>query len=195
MTRAVTARSRIPPVCGTLEVHNYLAKLQGPETVEASFRDAEVETIGPAGGYAAVFYVEKEGFAPLWKAVDLANRFDLFSVSNKGLSVTAARKLIDIICGENGIPAFTPHHFDFDGLKNPATLGRDGRRYTFRNEIKVVNLGLRLADIVEIEREQGHELEREPAAPSKMSEEVRRELLTGYGATPEEVEFLLEERV
>jgi len=28
-----------------------------------------------------------------------------------------------------------------------------------------------------------------------MSEEVRRELLTGYGATPEEVEFLLEERV
>ena len=91
--------------CGTLEVDNYLAKLQEPEAVEASFRDAEVETIGPAGGYAAVFYVEKEGFAPLWKAVDLANRFDLFSVSNKGLSVTAARKLIDTICGAYAPPS------------------------------------------------------------------------------------------
>ena len=181
--------------CGTLEVDNYLAKLQEPEAVEASFRDAEVETIGPAGGYAAVFYVEKEGFTPLWKAIDLANRFDLFSASNRGLSVTAARKLIDTICGKYEIPVFTLHDFDFDGLKNAATLCRDGRRYKFRNEIKVINLGLRLADIIEIEREQGHELEREPAAPSKMSEDERRRLLRDYGATPEEIEFLLEERV
>src|SRR5215831_10167240 len=181
--------------CGTLEVDNYLAKLQEPEAVEASFCDAEVETIGPAGGYAAGFYVEKEGFNPLWKAVDLANRFDLFTVSNKGLSVTAARKLIDFICGGYGIPVFTLHDFDFDGLKNAATLCRDSRRYTFMNEVEVINLGLRLADIREIEREQGHPLEREPAAASKMSEGERRRLLRDYGATPEEVEFLLKERI
>src|SRR5262245_2985826 len=181
--------------CGTLEIDNYLAELQEPEVVAASFRAAEVETIGPNGGFAGVFYVEKEGFAPLWKAVDLANRYDLFNLSNKGLSVTAARKLIDKICGEHGIPAFTLHDFDFDGLKNAATLCRDSRRYAFKNEIDVVNLGLRLADIVEIEREQEHPLEREPAAPSKMSEAERRRLLRDYGATPEETEFLLKERI
>jgi hypothetical protein len=181
--------------CGTLEVDNYLAELQEPEIIAAGFRDAEIETIGPDGGYAALFYVEKEGFAPLWKAVDLANRYDLFEVSNKGLSVTAARKLIDVVCGDHGTPVFTLHDFDFDGLKNAATLCRDSRRYTFENEIKVINLGLRLADIIEIEREQGHELEREPAAPSKMSENERRRLLRDYGATPEEIEFLLEERI
>src|SRR5262249_43549145 len=181
--------------CGTLEVDNYLAKLQEPEAVEASFCDAEVETIGPAGGYAAGFYVEKEGFNPLWKAVDLANRFDLFTVSNKGLGVPAARKLIDFICGGYGIPVFPLHDFDFDGLKNAATLCRDSRRYTFMNEVEVINLGLRLADIREIEREQGHPLEREPAAASKMSEGERRRLLRDYGATPEEDEFLLKERI
>ena len=181
--------------CGTLEVDNYLAELREPEIVPASFRAAEVETIGPNGGFAGVFYVEKEGFAPLWKAVDLANRYDLFNLSNKGLSVTAARKLIDEICGEHGIPPFTLHDFDFDGLKNAATLCRDSRRYEFKNEIEEINLGLRLADIVEIEREQGHPLEREPAAPSKMSEAERRRLLRDYGATPEEIEFLLHERI
>jgi hypothetical protein len=181
--------------CGTLEVRNYLTAVQEPEVVAAGFRDAEVETIGPDGSYAAVFYCEKEGFDPLFKAVDLASRYDLFDMSNKGLSVTAARELIDFICGEYGIPPFTLHDFDFDGLKNAATLCRDGRRYKFWNEIKAVNLGLRLADIIEIEREQGHELEREPAAPSKMREDERRRLLRDYGATPEEIEFLLKERV
>src|SRR5262249_54987548 len=107
----------------------------------------------------------------------------------------AGRKGMDTICGAYGPPVFTLHDFDFDGLKNAATLCRDGRRYTFRNEIKVVNLGLRLADIVEIEREQGHPLEREPAAPSKMREAERRRLLRNYGATPEEIEFLLHERI
>src|SRR5262249_53788623 len=36
---------------------------------------------------------------------------------------------------------------------------------------------------------------REPAAPSKMSEHERRRLLRDYGATPEETEFLLKERI
>jgi hypothetical protein len=182
--------------CGTLEVDNYLAELREPEIVPAGFRDAEVETIGPDGGYAAVFYCEKEGFNPLWKAVDLANRYDLFDISNKGLSVTAARKLIDHICGEYGTPAFVLTDFDFDGIKNRGTLCRDSRRYEFGNKIEPVDLGLRLADIIEIEREQGgKKLEREPAAFSKVSREKRRRLLTGYGATPEEVEFLLDWRI
>jgi hypothetical protein len=142
-----------------------------------------------------VFYCEKEGFSPLWKAVDLVNRYDLFNMSNKGLSVTAARKLIDTICGEYGIHPFTLHDFDFDGLKNAATLCRDSRRYEFANKIRPVNLGLRLADIREIEEEDDCEPAREPAAPSKMSEPGRRRLLREYGATDEEVEFLLNERI
>jgi hypothetical protein len=63
--------------CGTLEVRNYLRAIQDPEVIAAEFSDANVEIIGPKGGFAAILYCEKEGFGPLFKAVDLANRFDL----------------------------------------------------------------------------------------------------------------------
>ena len=77
--------------------------------------------------------------------------------------------------------------FDFDGFKNLGTVWRDSRRYTFANEIEVIHLGLRLEDITG--------LEREPAAATKVSASIRRELLTGYGATEAEINILLHERV
>jgi DNA topoisomerase VI subunit A len=74
-------------------------------------------------------FCEKEGFNPLFKVVNLANRYDLMIISNKGLSVTAARELIDSICGESDIPLFVLHDSDFDGFKIFGTLQRDTRRY------------------------------------------------------------------
>jgi hypothetical protein len=173
--------------CGTMEVNDYLEAMNEPSIIPPAFADANIDIIGPSGGISGVFFCEKEGFNPLFKAVDLANRHDLMIISSKGVSVTAARQLIDNICGDNDLPLFVLHDFDFDGFKNLGTVWRDSRRYEFANEIEVIDLGLQLEDIAG--------LEREPAAATKMSAEVRRELLAGYGATPEEIEILLNERV
>jgi hypothetical protein len=180
--------------CGTLEVRNYLAAIKEPSVNSAEFHDAGVEIIGPSGGYDGVMFVEKSGFDSLFKAVDLANRHDLMIISSKGLSVTAARELIDVVCGGKH-QLFVLHDFDYDGFKNLGTVWRDSRRYTFSNSINVIDLGLRLEDITKLERELGHELEREPAVATKMSAEKRRELLTRYGATPKEIEILFKHRI
>src|SRR5262249_45212909 len=108
-------------------------------------------------------------------------------ISNKGLSVTACRKLIDEICGGMDLPLFVLHDFDFDGFKIFGTLQRDTRRYQFANTIGAIDLGLRLADIAG--------LEREPAARSRMSLPKRRKQLINNGATEAEVDILLSERV
>ena len=81
--------------CGTIEVGNYLHAMKEPDIVPAEFSDANVDIIGPSGNLSAVLFCEKEGFNPLFKAVNLANRYDLMIISTKGVSVTAARKLID----------------------------------------------------------------------------------------------------
>jgi hypothetical protein len=89
--------------CGTIGVHNYLRAMHSPEIKEAAFRAGHIKTLGPRGNVAAVLFCEKEVFNPLFKAVDLANRWDLMIISTKGVSVTAARRLIETIClRENG---------------------------------------------------------------------------------------------
>jgi hypothetical protein len=108
-------------------------------------------------------------------------------ISNKGLSVIAARHLIDQVCGGNDLPLFVLHDFDFDGFKIFGTLQRDTRRYQFSSAIEVIDLGLRLGDI--------EGLEREPAAATKVNEQSLRSQLAQNGATAEETEFLLNDRV
>ena len=173
--------------CGTIEVGNYLHAVREPEIVSAEFSDASIDVIGPAGGVSGVLFCEKEGFNPLFRAVDLANRYDLMIVSTKGVSVTAARQLIDSICGENDLPLFVLHDFDVAGFMIFGTLQRDTRRYQFANAIEVVDLGLRLADIAG--------LEREPAASTRTSESILRDQLAENGADNAEITILLNERV
>jgi hypothetical protein len=67
------------------------------------------------------------------------------------------------------------------------TLQRDTRRYQFSRSIEVVDLGLRLADI--------GGLEREPAAASRTSTRARRTQLGENGASGDEVNILINERV
>src|SRR5262249_54299611 len=102
-------------------------------------------------------------------------------------SVTAARRLIDRVCGRYRIPLFPLVDFDVKGFEIRATLQRDTRRYQFSYTFEVVDLGLRLDDI--------DGLEREPAAASKTDEDTLRRQLVENGATPEEIEILIEERV
>jgi hypothetical protein len=174
--------------CGTIEVGNYLHAIKEPEIAPAEFSDANVDITGPSGGFSGVLYCEKEGFDPLFKAVDLANRYDLLIISNKGVSVTAARRLIDDVCGiDHKLPLFVLHDFDVAGFMIMGTLSRDTRRYQFMNTIKVIDLGLRLDDITG--------LEREPAAATKTSVDNLRRQLAENGASNAEIEILLHERV
>ena len=100
-----------------------------------------------------MLFCEKEGFNPLFRAVNLADRYDLMIISNKGVSVTAARKLIDVICGRYRVPLFTLHDFDLAGFLIRGVLQRDTRRYRFSNSVELVDLGLRLEDIDGLEKE------------------------------------------
>jgi hypothetical protein len=173
--------------CGTIEVGNYLRAVKEPTIVAESFSDASVDVIGPSGGFSGVLFCEKEGFNPLFKAVNLANRYDLMVISCKGVSVTSARRLIDDVCGDKKLPLFVLHDFDFAGFMIFGTLQRDTRRYQFINAIDVIDLGFRLEDI------QG--LGREPAAATKTSEATLRSQLAENGATEAEIAILLNERV
>ena len=173
--------------CGTIEVRNYLHAVKEPEIIPATFANANIDIIGPDGNISAVLFCEKEGFNPLFKAVNLANRLDLMIISTKGVSVTAARKLIDEICGGYGVPLFVLHDFDVAGFLILATLQRDTRRYQFSNAFEVTDLGVRLEDIAG--------LEREPAANTNTRTSTLRAQLAENGATEAEIDILLSERV
>jgi hypothetical protein len=175
---------------GTLEVRNYLSNmLQRAQLVLPRLQGARVHTVGPADNFLAVLFIEKEGFLPLLKRVNLADRRDIAIMSTKGTSVTAARKLADEMCAIYRVPLLVLHDCDFAGYIIRSTLQRDTRRYRFRNEFELIDLGLRLKDVEDLE------LESEPAAPRKMSEDAATEVLENNGAPAEEVEFLLEQRV
>jgi hypothetical protein len=172
--------------CGTIEVNNYLRAMKRPTVNAADFDSASVDIIGPSGNLAGVLFCEKEGFTPLFHEVNLADRYDLMIVSTKGTSVTAARQLIDHLCG-NGLPLFVLHDFDVAGFMIQGTLHRNTRRYQFGNNFEPIDLGLRLEDI--------DGLESEPAAATKTSDDKLREQLAENGATNAEIDFLLEDRV
>jgi DNA topoisomerase VI subunit A len=46
---------------------------------------------------------EKEGFTEILSAARIAERFDIAIMSTKGMSSTAARRLVDNMCFEYGI--------------------------------------------------------------------------------------------
>ena len=78
--------------------------------------------------------------------VRLAERYDIAVMSTKGMSVVAARMLVDELCGRHGIPLLALHDFDKAGFSILGSLRRDNRRYHFRHRVEVIDLGLRLAD-------------------------------------------------
>ncbi len=172
--------------CGTIGVRDYIRAIRSPEIVGPELKAGHIKTIGPRGNIAAVLFCEKEGFNPLFRAVDLANRYDLMIISTKGVSVTAARQLVEKICS-GGIPLFVLHDFDVAGFMIFGTLSRDTRRYKFSSFVNPISLGLRLDDI--------DGLEHEPAAATKTDESQLTAQLRENGATDEEIAILLEERV
>ena len=180
---------------GTLEVREYL---NGQESVYLPpDRAGGWKTTGAKDRYGAVLFVEKEGFLPLFRAVRLAERYDLAIMSSKGVSTTAARSLIDSLV-QDGVPVFCIRDFDVSGFTIAGTLGRDTRRYSWTSD-GAVDLGLRLEDA------QKYGLEREDVyyqGPGNCTLHDDRKIrwkigpgLKKNGATEEEIEFLLHHRV
>ena len=122
---------------------------------------------------------------PLFKEVKLAERYDLAIMSTKGMSVTASRLLVDRLCAKSGVPLLVLHDFDKSGFSIVGTLQRDTRRYEFEHDINVIDLGLRIGDIEGLETEMVY----------IQSPESARWNLRDNGATEEEIDFLLDQRV
>ena len=174
---------------GTISVRNYLASIDKPKLKEPDFAAGTVETRGPSGCFGAVLFIEKEGFLPLFEAVHLAERYDLAIMSTKGMSSTAARTLIDNLC-QHQVPLLGLHDFDKAGFSIIGTLKRDTRRFAFGNQVRIIDLGLRLADV----RKLGL-LSSAEAVFDRGRDSAKRENLRENGATREEAEFLLKRRV
>jgi hypothetical protein len=133
----------------------------------------------PSHRYQAILFIEKEGFMPLFKKVRLSERYDIAIMSTKGLSTTAARLLVDELCSD--IPLLVSHDFDKAGFSIAGTLQRDTRRYSFRNDTEVIDLGLRLADVEE------NSLAAEAVSYGRSDPTYN---LRENGATKEEIQFL-----
>lgn len=147
------------------------------------FAEPHTGVIVPLGTIGAILFIEKEGFMPLFKAVRLAERYDLAIMSTKGMSVTASRRLVDCLCASQDIPLLVLRDFDKAGFSIAGTLSRDTRRYEFNHRIRVVDLGLRLADV------QGWNLPSEDVHYGRSSPARN---LRENGATDEEIVFLLD---
>ena len=172
---------------GTLHVRDYLARVRQHQVGDLKFDiwEKRYPTLGPKHRYGAILFIEKEGFMPLFKEVKLAERYDLAIMSTKGMSVTAARDLVDTLCGNHNIPLMVLHDFDKAGFSIVGTLQRDTRRYSFRHSINVIDFGLRMADIDGLETEDVL-----TQSPGKARWNLREN-----GATEEEIDFLLDQRV
>jgi hypothetical protein len=174
---------------GTLEVREYLGlRAQSSSDAVTINRSAVYPTHGPENRFDTVLFVEKEGFGPLFDAERLTQRFDIAIMSTKGMSVTAARLLLDRLCDRGLKRILVLHDFDVSGFSIFGTLGTSGRRYRFNNDVPAIDLGLRLADVEVMN------LLSEPVPPS--GNWNRRALtLRRHGATSDEIDFLSDRRV
>jgi hypothetical protein len=77
--------------------------------------------------------------------VKLAQRYDIAIMSTKGMSVTAARELVEKIC--RSLPLLVLHDFDSAGIIIKDTLENDTRRYSYTSAPNVIDLGLHYDDI------------------------------------------------
>ena len=169
---------------GTLAVRGYIARLRAMEIRSAGISTTDVKTMGPSGRYGAVMFVEKEGFTQILEATKLAERYDIAIMSTKGMSVTAARILVEELCGRRGLPLFVLHDFDLAGFSIKKTLTESGERFQFKHKINFIDLGLRLDDVEE------EELEAEGVHIGENARTLANRLRIN-GATQEEIDFLL----
>jgi hypothetical protein len=143
-------------------------------------------TVGPENRYRTVLFVEKEGFHRQIQQAQIQERFDVMLMSTKGMSVVAARKLLDDLAARVAAgrieKILVAHDFDVSGFGIFATLGMDSRRYTFSGRLPLIDIGLRRTDIEEMN------LVSEPVAIQNWEADAER--LALRGATEAELDFM-----
>ena len=117
----------------------------------------------------------------------IAERFDIAIMSTKGMSTTAARLLLDRLASRID-KVLVAHDFDVSGFSILGTLGSDGRRYRFHNDVHIVDLGLRLSDVEALR------LDPEPVEISG-DWSARAATLAAHCANAREIGFLRHHRV
>ena len=166
---------------GTLEVRQYVRGWAGRLTEPRLGVDFPYSTTGPAHRYAHALFIEKEGFTPLLERARIAARYDLAIFSSKGMTTTATRQLVAEL-SRAGVTILVAHDFDKSGLEILASLRKDTRRHTWGTPPRVIDLGLRLADV------QALGLASEPV--DYRGNKNPRVHLEACGATAAEAEFL-----
>jgi hypothetical protein len=172
---------------GTVEVRQYLGERPTPNAQAALDSGSLSPTTGPENRYSTVLFIEKEGFNALLAQARIAERFDIAIMSTKGMSTTAARLLLDRLAPRID-KVLVAHDFDVSGFSIFGTLASDGRRYRFRNDVNIVDLGLRLADVEALG------LDSEPVETSG-DWSARATTLATHGASVKEINFLRHRRV
>jgi Protein of unknown function C-terminus (DUF2399) len=172
---------------GTVEVRRYLSlwKTQLDATVGAPTLRHTIHTWGPAFRYQYALFVEKEGFDALLERAQIQDRYDVALMSTKGMTVTAARRLIEVL-SEAGVTILVVHDFDKSGLEILHKFTANTRRYRYTITPTVLDLGLRLEEALAMG------LESEPVTYD--SEVDPRVNLRECGATEAECDFLVTER-
>jgi Protein of unknown function C-terminus (DUF2399) len=170
---------------GTVEVRQYIMQWQrclAPRLADLTIPH-QIRTVGPWHRYRYALFVEKEGFDALLEQARLAERYDLALMSTKGMTVTAARHLVERL-SQAGVTILVLHDFDKYGLEILQKFTTDTRRYQYTDVPTVIDLGLRLAEALQMG------LESEPV-PYR-SKKDPRESLRACGASEEECAFLVE---
>lgn len=146
------------------------------ETTSVTF-DHIIGTTGPKNRFGAVLFIEKEGFDIQLEDAGLSNKWDIAIMSSKGVPNGATCNLGAMV----GVPVMALHDFDYAGFKIVKTL-REGARLSsgIRN---LIDIGLRLGDVEGLESEPD-----DPPGDAKY-------YLKSCGATKEECEFLISQRV
>lgn len=169
---------------GTLRVRAYLQPRPRQEDSSLISTAAGLfPTSGPGNRYGAVLFIEKEGFEPLLRAAKIGERFDIAVMSTKGMSVVAARALIDRLSAE-GTKILVAHDLDITGIRIFGTLGSDSNRYRFKARPNIRRLGLTLDQAESM----GLQSERQA-----FDGDYDRALegLRAYGASDDEIAFVL----
>ena len=163
---------------GTAEVAGYRSRwTNGEASIGFDMPDWSPDTIGPHNRYGGLVIVEKNGVADLLIMAGVGERFDVAIVGNEGQSVEAELRLADAL----GLPVFVLHDFDRTGMTICENLREGTWRYRYQNEIEVIEIGLRLDQVRDLESEPITETNRKSVGDDRLRE---------CGATAEEIAFL-----
>jgi len=172
---------------GTVEVRTYIQRWQHrlAPTVRTIELPHTIGTWGPRFRYHYALFIEKEGFDALLDRAAIRDRFDVALMSTKGMTVIAARRLIEAL-SQAGVTILVVHDFDKAGLEILHKFTANTRRYRYTIMPTVRDLGLRLEDALAMG------LESEPVTYDSAVDP--RLNLRECGATEAECAFLVTER-